>query len=80
MIAYRLHFDEATIEAIETVRSGTIGDPRFFSSIFAQQLSEENSRSKARSRRQSRPSHEQIIRLPPVKSQELIGAAAPGGS
>ncbi len=48
MIAYRLHFEEATIEAMETVRSGTIGDPRFFSSVFAQQLSENNSRAKAR--------------------------------
>jgi predicted dehydrogenase len=48
MVAYRLHFDEATIEAIETVHSGTIGDPRFFSSVFAQQITEENSRSKAR--------------------------------
>lgn len=48
MIAYRLHFEEATIEAIETVRSGVIGDPRFFSSVFAQQLSESNSRGKAR--------------------------------
>jgi predicted dehydrogenase len=48
MIAYRLHFDEATIEAIETVHSGAIGDPRFFSSVFAQQVAEENSRAKAR--------------------------------
>ncbi|HYZ74959.1 MAG TPA: Gfo/Idh/MocA family oxidoreductase [Chthoniobacterales bacterium] len=48
MIAYRLHFDEASVEAIEMVRSGMIGDPRFFSSVFAQQLSEENSRAKAR--------------------------------
>ena len=48
MIAYRLHFDEATIEAMETVHSGAIGDPRFFSSVFAQQVTEENSRSKAR--------------------------------
>ena len=48
MIGYRLHFDEATVEAIETVHSGRIGDPRFFSSVFAQQLSEENTRAKAR--------------------------------
>jgi predicted dehydrogenase len=48
MIAYRLHFDEASVEAIETVQSGVIGDPRFFSSVFAQQLSEDNSRAKAR--------------------------------
>ena len=44
MIAYRLHFEEATIEALETVRSGEIGEPRLFSSVFTQQISEENSR------------------------------------
>ena len=44
MIAYRLHFEEATVEAIETVREGKIGEPRFFSSVFAQQVARENSR------------------------------------
>ena len=47
MIAYRLHFDEATVEALETVRSGTIGEPRIFSSVFTQQISAENSRASA---------------------------------
>ena len=47
MIAYRLHFDEATIEALETVRAGTIGDARLFSSVFTQQVSEDNSRAAA---------------------------------
>ena len=44
MIAYRLHFEEATIEGLETVRSGKIGEPRIFSSVFCQQVSEKNSR------------------------------------
>lgn len=44
MIAYRLHFEEATIEALETVREGTIGEPRIFNSVFAQQVSADNSR------------------------------------
>ena len=44
MIAYRLHFEEATIEAIMTVREGKIGRPRFFSSTFSQQVSGKNSR------------------------------------
>ena len=48
MIAYRLHFEVATVEALETVRAGTIGEPRFFSSVFAQQISEENSRASKR--------------------------------
>lgn len=46
MIAYRLHFEPATIAAWETVRSGTIGTPRLFSSVFTQQVSEKNHRSK----------------------------------
>jgi glucose-fructose oxidoreductase len=38
MTAYRLHYDLATIDAIEVVRSGKIGDPRFFSSTFSMQV------------------------------------------
>ena len=44
MIAYRLHFEEATLEAIETVRSGKLGQPRIFSSIFTQQIESSNHR------------------------------------
>ena len=44
MIAYRLHFEEATLEAIETVRSGKLGKPRIFSSIFTQQVEPSNHR------------------------------------
>jgi hypothetical protein len=33
-----------------------------------------------RSKRRSRPCRDQIIRLPAVKSEELVGAAAPGES
>ncbi len=40
MIAYRLHFDPANLEAIDLVRSGAIGDPRFLSSVFSQQVRE----------------------------------------
>ncbi len=32
MIAYRLHFEEATLRAIELVKSGELGTPRFFES------------------------------------------------
>ena len=48
MIAYRLHFEEATVEAIEAVRAGKIGEPRIFSSVFTQQVSSENSRTAAK--------------------------------
>ena len=48
-IAYRLHFDAANLQAIEIVKSGQIGEPRFFHSIFAQQTEAANSRMKAQS-------------------------------
>jgi predicted dehydrogenase len=44
MIAYRLHFEKANLEAIERVRGGKLGDPRFFSSDFAQQVVPNNVR------------------------------------
>lgn len=44
MIAYRLHFEAGNLEAIKLANSGKIGDPRFFSSEFAQQVSENNVR------------------------------------
>jgi len=44
MVAYRLHFEAATLEAIEQVAAGDIGRPRFFSSTFAMQVQEGNIR------------------------------------
>ena len=35
MIAYRLHFEEITLEVIDLVRKGRIGTPKFFNSSFA---------------------------------------------
>lgn len=35
MTAYRLHFEPLTIEVLERVRSGSIGEPRYFSSCFS---------------------------------------------
>src|SRR5581483_7840984 len=46
MIAYRLHFQPANIQAIERVQSGEIGEPRIFSSVFTQQVPEGNIRLK----------------------------------
>jgi predicted dehydrogenase len=34
MTAYRLHFEEANLKASELVKSGKIGDPRVFDSVF----------------------------------------------
>lgn len=44
MIAYRLHFEAGNLEAIELAKSGQLGDLRFFTSEFAQQVAEENVR------------------------------------
>jgi len=38
MVAYRLHFDEANIDAIELVRKGRIGQPKYFSSSFSMRV------------------------------------------
>jgi predicted dehydrogenase len=46
MIAYRLHFEKANLEAVEIARSGKLGEPRFFSSVFAMQVKEDNIRLK----------------------------------
>ncbi|MFW6296404.1 MAG: Gfo/Idh/MocA family protein [Halothece sp.] len=44
MIAYRLHFDKANMEAVKIVQSGQIGEPRIFNSVFSQQVAEGNIR------------------------------------
>ena len=44
MIAYRLHFEEANMTAVEIVNSGRIGEPRLFTSTFCQQVKEGNIR------------------------------------
>lgn len=38
MIAYRLHFERANLEAIEIARSGRIGEPRLFTSTFTMRV------------------------------------------
>ena len=50
MVAYRLHFEEANLEAARIVRSGRLGEPRIFSSIFTMQVEDpDNIRLKAAS-------------------------------
>ena len=44
MIAYRLHFEPATLAVIDLIRSGKIGTARSFSSTFAQKLAPDNHR------------------------------------
>jgi predicted dehydrogenase len=44
MIAYRLHFEKANLDAAELVQSGKLGEPRLFSSVFSQQVEAGNIR------------------------------------
>ena len=44
MVAYRLHFEPATLEALKIVRSGKIGDPKLFISAFSQIVDPKNHR------------------------------------
>jgi predicted dehydrogenase len=46
MIAYRLHFERANLEAAQQARTGKLGELRFFSSDFSMQVSEDNIRLK----------------------------------
>lgn len=46
MTAYRLHFEQTNLEAMEVVRSGRIGEPRIFNSVFTMQVSPGNIRTK----------------------------------
>ena len=42
--AYRLHNDPGTLQAMEMIRSGAIGDPRYFGSAFCFQIAAGNHR------------------------------------
>jgi glucose-fructose oxidoreductase len=47
MTAYRLHFERGNLEAIEIVRSGKIGEPRIFNSVFTMQVNRNNIRTES---------------------------------
>jgi glucose-fructose oxidoreductase len=44
MTAYRLHFEKANLEAVEIVRSGRLGEPRLFQSVFTMHVADGNIR------------------------------------
>ena len=46
MIAYRLHFEEINLKAVDLVRRGRIGDPKFFNSSFSMKVRPDNIRTK----------------------------------
>jgi glucose-fructose oxidoreductase len=47
MIAYRLHFEEINLNAIDLIRKGQIGEPKFFNSSFAMTVRPGNIRTQA---------------------------------
>lgn len=47
MTAYRLHFQEANLKVLKMVRSGELGDVRFFNSTFSMRISDKNIRLQA---------------------------------
>jgi glucose-fructose oxidoreductase len=47
MVAYRLHFEEANLKAAEMTRSGKLGEPRIFDSLFTMQVKAGNIRVQA---------------------------------
>jgi predicted dehydrogenase len=47
MVAYRLHFEEANLRAIDRVGSGWLGEPRYFSAVFSKQVRGGNIRTRA---------------------------------
>ena len=44
MVAYRLHFEPATLDAIRRIRAGELGEVMFFTSAFAQMIDPANHR------------------------------------
>jgi predicted dehydrogenase len=44
MVAYRLHFEDANVQAIQIAASGKIGTPRLFDSTFSMQVRDDNIR------------------------------------
>jgi glucose-fructose oxidoreductase len=44
MVAYRLHLEESTLQAMRAVQEGSLGEVRIFSSDFTQQVSDNNVR------------------------------------
>ena len=47
MIAYRLHFEEANLTAVEIVKSGKLGEARIFNSLFGLQVRPGNIRTQS---------------------------------
>lgn len=47
MVAYRLHFEEINLQAIDFVRNGRIGEPKYFNSSFSLMVRPGNVRTRA---------------------------------
>lgn len=44
MVAYRLHFESATLTLIDSIRAGKLGNPRLFDAAFTMQVQDNNVR------------------------------------
>ena len=47
MIAYRLHFEKANLNAVDVAKSGKLGELKFFDSVFSYEVREGNIRTQA---------------------------------
>ena len=47
MVAYRLHFEPATLDAIRRIRAGELGELTYFSSAFSQMVDPKNHRARS---------------------------------
>ena len=77
MIAYRLHFDEANLSAVEIVQSGKLCVPRVSNSTFTQQGAAVTVPAIAKPKP---PTSEQEITRPAVQKPKLVNAESPSGS
>ncbi len=61
MIAYRLHFEEINLKAVDLVRRGRIGDPKFFNSSFAMTVRPNNIRTQKGARWRHALRHRRVL-------------------
>ncbi len=61
MIAYRLHFEEINLAAIDLVRRGKIGEPKYFNSSFSMTVRRGDIRTEARHRRRDALRHRRLL-------------------
>ena len=61
MIAYRLHFEEINLKAVDLVRTGRIGEPKFFNSSFAMTVRPDDIRTQEEHGRRHTLRHRRVL-------------------